>query len=407
MIIFPTTLKELQALIDDEIQESLYLEYKGAGAVGKTSHQKAEFGKHISSFANSDGGVLIYGIQEKGHLPVAITGIDHSNFSREFFEQTIRTNISSPSPNFTVVQIPINKKESVYVVKVEKSFGTPHQCKDDKKFYRRYNFQSIPMEIYEIDDVRNRHQAISPLINITTELTESDVFLIVSNDGDQTAQNITFNIPESLNEWAKENEASIFFDGVKYLPPKQTYRYYLDFVVSLLNQCSNIPLEFNISASYYHPAISQNHTEQFNFDLKGYLGTISYKNESFIRAEQIESALKSLTDEVKKLNENLSNIASIANPTGLNISHTALRNLQNVEKNIEKIPIPYGKYKVFQEVLGIDYKLALNLRTFFRSQKTFNEIIKLEGITDKVIEDIKKYFILDDQMTKQTNDIKT
>ena len=135
MIIFPTKLKEIQALIDDEIQESLHLDYKEARAVGKTSKQKADFGKDVSAFANSDGGVLIYGIQEKGHLPVAITGIDHSQYTREFIEQTIRTNISQPTPNFTVVQIPINKKESVYSVKVEKSYGTPHQCKEDKKFY--------------------------------------------------------------------------------------------------------------------------------------------------------------------------------------------------------------------------------------------------------------------------------
>jgi predicted HTH transcriptional regulator len=110
MVIFPTTLKEIKALIDDEIQESLHLDYKEARAVGKSSKQKADFGKHVSAFANSDGGVLIYGIQEKGHLPVEITGIDHIQFTREFIEQTIRTNISQPTPNFTVAQIPLNKK---------------------------------------------------------------------------------------------------------------------------------------------------------------------------------------------------------------------------------------------------------------------------------------------------------
>lgn len=402
MIIFPTTLKEIKTLIDDEIQESLHLDYKEARAVGKTPKQKFDFAKHVSAFANSDGGVLIYGIQEKGHLPVAVTGIDHSQFSREFIEQTIRTNISSPSPNFTVKQIPVNKKESVYVVKVEKSFGTPHQCKEDKKFYKRYNFESVAMENYEIDDVRNRRQTIPSLVNISVELTESDAFLIISNSGNQTARDVTFNIPESLETWAKENEVTIFSDGIKHLPPKQSFRYYLDFVVSFLNGCSNVPLEFDISTTYFHPAISQNHTEVFNFDLKGYSGTINYKDEINIQAERVESVLKNLVDEVKKLNENLSQLSTIANPTGLNISHTALRNLENVEsgKRIEKIPIPYRKYRVFQEVLGIDYKLALALRTFFSSRKPFAEIKSVEGITEKVIEDIKSYFILDDQMSK-------
>lgn len=66
-------------------------------------------------------------------------------------------------------------------------------------------------------------------------------------------------------------------------------------------------------------------------------------------------------------------------------------------KPFEKIPIPYTKYKVFQEVLGVDYNLALDLRTFFWSKKPFDEIKKVEGITANIVKQIEKYFILDDQ----------
>ena len=91
---FPQKLIEIQSLIDDKVQESLHLDYKEARAVGKTSKQYFDFAKDASAFANSDGGVLIYGVKEQGHLPVSITGIDHSKFNREFFEQVIRSNIS-------------------------------------------------------------------------------------------------------------------------------------------------------------------------------------------------------------------------------------------------------------------------------------------------------------------------
>lgn len=393
---------EIQSLIADEIQESIHLDYKEARAVGKTDKQKFDFAKDVSAFANSDGGVLVYGIKEKGHLPVAVTGIEHSKFTREFFEQTIRTNISQPSPNFTVVQIPINEQESVYSIKVEKSYGTPHQCKENKIFYKRHNFESIPMESYEIDDVRNRRQLVPSLLSVRTELIESDVFLLVSNEGEQIAQDISFDFPTNLEQWAKENEAIIFLEGIKYLSPKQSFRFYYEFVNMIFDENSNRPSQFDISATYFHPLISQKITETFHIDLKGYLGTISYKEESYFRAEKIESVLKELTGEVKKLNENLSNLSLIANPTGLNISHTALRNLRNVEleKPFEKIPIPFRKYTVFQEVLGIDYKLALNIRTFFSSRKPFEEIKNVEGITEKIIDDIKISFILDDQITE-------
>lgn len=272
-MIFPKTVPEIQSLIADEIQESIHLDYKEARAVGKTDKQKFDFAKDVSAFANSDGGVLVYGIKEKGHLPVAVTGIEHSKFTREFFEQTIRTNISQPSPNFTVVQIPINEQESVYSIKVEKSYGTPHQCKENKIFYKRHNFESIPMESYEIDDVRNRRQLVPSLLSVRTELIESDVFLLVSNEGEQIAQDISFDFPTNLEQWAKENEAIIFLEGIKYLSPKQSFRFYYEFVNMIFDENSNRPSQFDISATYFHPLISQKITETFHIDLKGYLGT--------------------------------------------------------------------------------------------------------------------------------------
>lgn len=251
-MIFPKTLAEIQALIDDKVQESLHLDYKEARAVGKSSKQKFDFAKDVSAFANSDGGTLIYGLKEKAHLPVLITGIDHSQFTREFFEQVIRTNIS----NFTVVQIPIDKKESIYSVTVEKSYGITHQCIQNKVFYKRHNFESIPMECYEIDDIRNRRQTIPSLVNVSAELSGSDVFLLVSNNSEEVTEDVTFNFPESLEQWAKENDVTIFFEGIKFLPPKQCFRFYYEFVNVLFNKSSNFPLQFDISSTYFHPLIS-------------------------------------------------------------------------------------------------------------------------------------------------------
>jgi predicted HTH transcriptional regulator len=61
------TKSDLDRLIADDIQESLTLDYKDARALGKTDPQRNELCKDVSAFANSAGGQIIYGIQEKGH----------------------------------------------------------------------------------------------------------------------------------------------------------------------------------------------------------------------------------------------------------------------------------------------------------------------------------------------------
>ena len=56
------------ALIRDEVQESLTLDYKRSSALGKWNTERNNLSKDISAFANSEGGMLIYGMEENGHL---------------------------------------------------------------------------------------------------------------------------------------------------------------------------------------------------------------------------------------------------------------------------------------------------------------------------------------------------
>ena len=45
-----------------------------------------------------------------------------------------------------------------YVVSIPQSIRAPHQA-SDKKFYKRFNFESVPMEEYEIRDLARRSSA--------------------------------------------------------------------------------------------------------------------------------------------------------------------------------------------------------------------------------------------------------
>ena len=52
----------LQRHIDDGIEESLNLDYKDARSIAKSDSKKREITKDVSAMANSDGGIIIYGI---------------------------------------------------------------------------------------------------------------------------------------------------------------------------------------------------------------------------------------------------------------------------------------------------------------------------------------------------------
>lgn len=154
------TRERLQRHLYDQIQEDLNLDYKGAGSLDKSDKKKLEIHKDVSAMANSAGGVVIYGIREydakdRRYLPERFDPVDQSVFTREWLEQVI----SGVQPRIqglviTPVSVGPNSTDAVFVVEVPAS-GTAHQA-GDKRYYRRYNFESVAMNDYEIRDVLNR-----------------------------------------------------------------------------------------------------------------------------------------------------------------------------------------------------------------------------------------------------------
>lgn len=157
------------------IEESLNLDYKAADALEKTEKKKNEIRKDVSAMANSDGGIIIYGLTEdtdNKHLPGKIDPIDRNTIPKEWLEQVI-SNIRPKIEGVIIHPVTINdsKTDVVYVVEILRSH-TAHQA-SDKRYYKRFNFQSVPMEDYEIRDVMGRlqHARIELEFAILTRIT--------------------------------------------------------------------------------------------------------------------------------------------------------------------------------------------------------------------------------------------
>ena len=83
---------DLERLVEDAIQESLTLDYKSSAALAKDSKSRDELCKDVSALANSAGGQIVYGVEEKDQKPYKVDdGV--SGITREWIEQVIDSNI--------------------------------------------------------------------------------------------------------------------------------------------------------------------------------------------------------------------------------------------------------------------------------------------------------------------------
>lgn len=152
--------EDVQKLIADGVEENIHLDYKSLNALEKTDGKKKELSKDVSAFANSDGGIIIYGVKEyddltKRHLPEKIEdGYDPSNISKEWIEHVLSSNIEPKVNGLLINPVRLSNDNYVYVIIVPKGLKA-HQA-GDLRYYKRYNFESVAMKDYEIEDVRNR-----------------------------------------------------------------------------------------------------------------------------------------------------------------------------------------------------------------------------------------------------------
>jgi hypothetical protein len=150
-------LERINTYIENKIEENLNLEYKSSGALGTQNDKTSEISKDVSSFANSDGGYIIYGIAEdkiQKHLPSHIDPVSRTAFSKEWLEQIIHSKIRPRIEGIKVYPVEYDSDTLIYVIEIPKS-DTAHQA-EDKRYYKRFNFKSEAMYDYEVRDILNR-----------------------------------------------------------------------------------------------------------------------------------------------------------------------------------------------------------------------------------------------------------
>jgi len=151
----------LNELIKLAEKESLTLEYKASAALKNSDKEKNDLAKDVSALANSAGGILVYGMLEKDkHVPTAIdVGVDRNAITKEWLESVIKGHIQPAVGDLIIKQIELTSKGAdkvAYAIEIPQATSrAPHQA-NDHRYYKRSNFESKPMEDYEVRDAMRR-----------------------------------------------------------------------------------------------------------------------------------------------------------------------------------------------------------------------------------------------------------
>lgn len=180
----------IRQLVKNQIQESLHLDYKRSDCLINTEHNKIELSKDVSAFANSDGGTIIYGVIEKNHIPTEIDGGIEAKGKREWIEQILNSRIYPRIPDIKIFPIGLKDKPGYNIFVIELPPGTTAHQASDLRYYRRFNFQSVPMYDHEIKMVMNRFR--EPNLQISFDVGEikegaATLFVSIKNIGKVTA----------------------------------------------------------------------------------------------------------------------------------------------------------------------------------------------------------------------------
>ena len=201
--------KEIEALKEGRIEEGLHLDFKQKAAAdrpGFNVDDKRIFAKALSGFSNSDGGLLVFGVDcREGEDGVDCVQDLIPIINIEKFASDAKNMVSSlinPANDgieICSVKSVLRPGYGYLLVWVPRSERRPHQSRatGEFKYYRRSGRDFIAMEHYEVEDAMMRRSSPNVKIKFVVETGGLDEFrqpsvllfkICLQNDGRVTAK---------------------------------------------------------------------------------------------------------------------------------------------------------------------------------------------------------------------------
>lgn len=146
------TKADIEALITDQVQEGRTIEYKEC-LPGGSDDDKRKFLEGVSSFANTGGGDLLYGIRATDGVPQEAVGLEcNLDADKLRLENLIRDCLDPRIPGVRIQPLAGFPKGPVFLIRIPRSWVAPHMItfKNRPRFFTRNSAGKQPMDVTEI-----------------------------------------------------------------------------------------------------------------------------------------------------------------------------------------------------------------------------------------------------------------
>lgn len=146
--------EKIKSLVDAEVSENKTLDFKQEWKDLKDRINKQEFLKDITAMANTEGGVIVYGVEEdngKAKAAIGVTISDSEEKLRQQIQNIVETNTDPKLVNIQVDLVPGDNGKTFIVINIPQSWNAPHRITLNKNpFYKRYSEDNKPMDTFEL-----------------------------------------------------------------------------------------------------------------------------------------------------------------------------------------------------------------------------------------------------------------
>lgn len=263
----------LQKLIDEKQTEGLYLEFKQKknNSNGELENEdKKNFSEGLSQFANSDGGVQIWGIETKkpGDFAASLKPIKEVGKFFDRLSSYLKDAVQPIVDGLLIEIIYRDSTEDVGYIKILIPYSekTPHRSMSSREYYKRNIQGKYRLEHFDLEDMFGRRQ--KPALSLELENKNKIDFqkMIENVDAEGYLPPINFEIYLVNNGRAIGRDCMIIFmlpeDKIlKFEFKKRAGNY------SRLDDMHNAPtIQLNLNESKFYPEVNTRIGE-FNINL--------------------------------------------------------------------------------------------------------------------------------------------
>jgi hypothetical protein len=143
---------DLVALIENQVREGRTIDYKRE-LPGGSDASKKEFLADVSSFANTSGGDLIFGMDEVEAFPTEIVGLQSGDLDKE--RQRLESIMASglePRIRYEIRDIICKNDNRVLILRMDRSWSGPHRVifQQSDRFWGRNSSGKYPLDLNEL-----------------------------------------------------------------------------------------------------------------------------------------------------------------------------------------------------------------------------------------------------------------